>query len=145
MLSATIFAQFMLIGIDLGLAGFNMLFFPNTIWMILSNVAFIAAICTESFPCCLLCEFLLEDCSKLTDALFHSNWQTASRRYKSAVIYFLHRAQQPIKFMAGSIFTISVQSNIAVAKFAFSIITIVNQMNLGEKFKQNMDMGDQEP
>ncbi|XP_017024931.1 putative odorant receptor 59c [Drosophila kikkawai] len=141
MLSYTIFAQFMLVGIVLGLAGFNILFFPNTIWMILSNIAFILAICTETFPCCLLCEFLIEDCTKLSDALFHSNWLTATKRYKSAVIYFLQRTQQVIEFKAGSIFPISVQSNIAVAKFAFTIITIVNQMNLGEKFKTNRELG----
>ncbi|EDV36639.1 uncharacterized protein Dana_GF11845 [Drosophila ananassae] len=144
LLSTTIFAQFMLVGIVLGLAAFNILFFPNTFWMILANVSFILAICTETFPCCMLCEYIIEDCSNLTYALFHSNWSTANRRYKSALIYFLHRVQQPIEFKAGAIFPISVQSNITVAKFAFSIITVVKQMNLGEKFLNHKVSGEQE-
>ncbi|EDX08376.1 putative odorant receptor 59c [Drosophila simulans] len=144
-LSITIFAQFMLVGIDLGLASISILFFPNTIWTIMANVSFIVAICTESFPCCMLCEHLIEDSVHVSNALFHSNWITADRRYKSAVLYFLHRAQQPIQFTAGSIFPISVQSNIAVAKFAFTIITIVNQMNLGEKFFSDRSNGDINP
>ncbi|XP_016998705.2 putative odorant receptor 59c [Drosophila takahashii] len=145
-LSITIFAQFMLVGIDLGLAAISILFFPSTIWTIMANVSFILAICMESFPCCMLCEHLIEDCARVSDSLFHSNWLTADRRYKSTVIYFLHRVQQPIQFTAGAIFPISVQSNIAVAKFAFSIITIVNQMNLGEKFlNDKANGGEQEP
>uniref|UniRef100_A0A6P4ESY4 Odorant receptor n=1 Tax=Drosophila rhopaloa TaxID=1041015 RepID=A0A6P4ESY4_DRORH len=141
-LSITIFAQFMLVGMVLGLAAISILFFPNTIWTIMSNVAFMLAICMESFPCCMLCEYLIADCSNLSNAVFHSNWINAERRYKSAVIYFLHRVQQPIQFTAGFIFPISVQSNVAVAKFAFSIITIVNQMNLGEKFFNNGPNGE---
>ncbi|XP_052839861.1 putative odorant receptor 59c [Drosophila gunungcola] len=136
-LSVTIFAQFMLVGIDLGLAAISILYFPSTIWTIMANVSFILAVCLESFPCCMLCEHLIDDCAHVSDALFHSNWISAEKRYKSTVIYFLHRVQQPIEFTAGSIFPISVQSNIAVAKFAFTIITIVNQMNLGEKFFNN--------
>ncbi|XP_017073193.1 putative odorant receptor 59c [Drosophila eugracilis] len=144
-LSITIFAQFMLVGIDLGLASISILLFPNTIWTIMANVSFIIAICLESFPCCMLCEYLIEDCATLSDAVFHSNWLTADRRYKSTVVYFMHRVQQPIQFTAGAIFPISVQSNIAVAKFAFTIITIVNQMNLGEKFLNDRGNAELEP
>ncbi|XP_065719015.1 odorant receptor 59c isoform X1 [Drosophila suzukii] len=145
-LSITIFAQFMLVGIDLGLAAISILLFENTIWTVVASVSFIMAICMESFPCCMLCEHLIEDCVQVSDALFHSNWLTADRRYKSALLYFMHRVQKPIQFTAGAIFPISVQSNIAVAKFAFTIITIVKQMNLGEKFLNNRaNAGEVEP
>ncbi|XP_001361035.3 putative odorant receptor 59c [Drosophila pseudoobscura] len=135
-MSATIFAQFMLIGIVVGVASVNILFFTTSFWMTLSNIIFIAAICAESFPLCMTCELLIEDCESLASGIFHSNWMDAERRYRSAIIYFLHRVQQPIQFWAGAIFPISVQSNITVAKFAFSIITIVNQMNLADKFRK---------
>jgi len=136
----------MLVGIDLGLAAISILLFENTIWTVVASVSFIMAICMESFPCCMLCEHLIEDCVQVSDALFHSNWLTADRRYKSALLYFMHRVQQPIQFTAGAIFPISVQSNIAVAKFAFTIITIVKQMNLGEKFLNNRaNAGEVEP
>ncbi|KAI8038830.1 hypothetical protein M5D96_008739 [Drosophila gunungcola] len=73
-LSVTIFAQFMLVGIDLGLAAISILYFPSTIWTIMANVSFILAVCLESFPCCMLCEHLIDDCAHVSDALFHSNW-----------------------------------------------------------------------
>ncbi|XP_068144227.1 putative odorant receptor 59c [Drosophila tropicalis] len=136
MISATIFTQFMLIGMVLGLAIINIFFFSSSVWTAVANISFVFALLLETFPFCMNCELLIDDCQALTDAIFHSNWMDADRRYKSALVYFLHRVQQPIQFMAGAIFPISMQSNIAVAKFAFSIITIVNQMNLGEKFRE---------
>ncbi|XP_046867862.1 odorant receptor 42b-like [Drosophila willistoni] len=70
-------------------------------------------------------------------ALFHSNWIGSSRRYKSTLIQFIHNAQQPITFTAGSIFPICMQTNIKVAKLAFSVVTFIKQMNIVEKLMKN--------
>lgn len=58
----------------------------------------------------------MEDCEALTHAIFQSNWVDASRPYKTTLLYFLQNVQQPIVFIAGGIFQISMSSNISVRK-----------------------------
>lgn len=97
----------------------------------------------------------MDDCDELANGLFQSKWVDAEKRYKQTLIQFMHQAQQHILFIAGGIIPITMNSNITVsdplvyinttfkicstflkvAKFAFSIITIVKQMNLAEQFK----------
>ncbi|XP_033252276.1 odorant receptor 98a-like [Drosophila miranda] len=78
-----------------------------------------------TFPFYFTCDLLKDDCESLALAIFHSHWRSSSRRYKSSLIYFLHNAQMPISFTAGSIFSISLNTNITVAKLAFSVVTFV--------------------
>ncbi|KAH8388518.1 hypothetical protein KR093_008470, partial [Drosophila rubida] len=132
LLSRTIFCQFLVIGLLLGLC-FTNLFFFSDFWSGSATVIYIVGCTCESFPFCYICNTLIEDVEELTMKIFQSNWLGAPRRYKSSLIYFLHKAQQPIRFTAGSIFEISLGTNISLAKFAFSVVTIVQQFNLADK------------
>ncbi|EDW09464.1 odorant receptor 59b [Drosophila mojavensis] len=130
----TIFAQFLLIGLVLGLTLLNIFFFCN-FYQAVGSILFVLTILLQTFPFCYNCNLLIEDSDDLANAVFHSNWTEAEPRYKRTLITFIQHVQQPIVFVAGGIFPISMNSNISVAKFAFSIITIVKQMNLAEKFQ----------
>ncbi|XP_030382993.1 odorant receptor 59b-like [Scaptodrosophila lebanonensis] len=132
-ISLTIFAQFLLIGIVLGLTLINLFFFSD-FWRGVASVMFIVTILTQTFPFCYTCNFLMDDCDDLSKAIFQSNWIDAEPRYKRTLSYFMHNVQQPIVFLAGGTFPINMNTNISVAKFAFSIITIVRQMNLADRF-----------
>jgi len=92
----------------------NLLFFSNLLTG-LATAVFIVVLMIETFPFCYICELINEDCNKLTSAIFHSNWIDANKRYKSTLIFFLHQSQQSIKFIAGGIFPISMQTNIEVS------------------------------
>ncbi|KAH8406771.1 hypothetical protein KR222_000016, partial [Zaprionus bogoriensis] len=131
-ISGTIFSQFLVIGVGLGLAMMNLLFF-STLWTGVATSIFIFVLMIETFPFCYLCELIDDDCNELTSCIFYSNWVTANKRYKSTIIFFVHQTQQSIKFIAGGIFQISIRTNIEVAKLAFSVVTIVKQMNIIEK------------
>ncbi|KAH8350320.1 hypothetical protein KR084_008892, partial [Drosophila pseudotakahashii] len=133
-ISGTIFTQFLLIGLVLGLTLINVFFFSD-IWTGIASFMFVITILLQTFPFCYTCNLIMEDCESLTHAIFQSNWVDASRRYKTTLLYFLQNVQQPIVFIAGGIFQISMSSNISVAKFAFSVITITKQMNIADKFK----------
>ncbi|XP_034487869.1 odorant receptor 59b-like [Drosophila innubila] len=133
-ISGTIFVQFGLIGSVLGLSLINIFFFSN-LWRGLASILFVIAVLMETFPFCYNCNLLIDDCEEFGIRMFQSNWIDASPRYKSTLIHFLHQAQQPIVFIAGGIIPITLNSNIIVAKFAFSIFTIVREMNLAEQFK----------
>ncbi|KAH8280025.1 hypothetical protein KR018_001343, partial [Drosophila ironensis] len=133
-ITRTIFVQFLLIGICLGLSLINIILFAD-IWTALATVAYINGIMVQTFPFCYCCDLLKSDCQLLEMAIFHSNWIDTSRRYKRSLMFFLHNSQKPVAFTAGSIFPISTGVNIQVAKLAFSVVTFVNQMNLAEQLK----------
>ncbi|KAH8363510.1 hypothetical protein KR084_011060, partial [Drosophila pseudotakahashii] len=131
-IARTIFVQFLLIGICLGMAMINLLFFAD-IWTGLATVAYINGLMVQTFPFCFVCDLIKSDCEHLESAIFHSNWMHTSRRYKTSLIYFLKSSQNSIAFTAGSIFPISTSSNIKVAKLAFSVVTFVNQLNIADR------------
>lgn len=112
-ITRTIFIQFLLIGVCLGVSFINILFFAD-IWTALATVAYITGIMVQTFPFCYVCDLMKSDCDLLEMAIFHSNWLTSSREYKRTLIYFLHKSQKPVAFTAGSMFPISTSSNIQV-------------------------------
>ncbi|KAH8263434.1 hypothetical protein KR044_009112 [Drosophila immigrans] len=132
-ISGTIFVQFLLCGVVIGLSMINIIYFSN-FWTGLGIGVFICDLVLQTFPFCYICNMIITDCEQLTYCLFHSNWQTADRRYKTTFLYFLHNAQQPIVMTAGGVFIISLGTNITVAKLAFSVVTFVRQLNIAEKF-----------
>ncbi|XP_043863218.1 odorant receptor 59b-like [Drosophila mojavensis] len=133
-MSLTIFIQFLFIGIILGLNLVNILYFSD-LFRGLSSVIFVCAILVQTFPFCYYCDLLSSDCTDLANLLAQSNWFDASIKYKSTLRIFLLHAQQPIEFIAGGVFPISLKSNVQMAKFAFSVMTIVQRMNLTNRFK----------
>ncbi|XP_030081002.1 odorant receptor 42b [Drosophila hydei] len=133
-ISGTIFTQFLLCGLVLGLTLINVFFFSD-LWTGIASFLFVITALLQTFPFCYTCNLIMDDCEALSHALFQSNWIDSGPRYQSTLLYFLHNVQQPIAFIAGGIFPISMSSNISVAKFAFSVITIVKQMNIADKFK----------
>ncbi|XP_017036959.1 odorant receptor 85a [Drosophila kikkawai] len=135
MISATMFIQLLSVGLLLGLAALSMQFYNTAIERFVSG-AYTIAILSQTFPFCYVCEQLSSDCDSLTNTLFHSQWLGTERRYKTTMLYFIQNAQQSILFTAGGIFPICLNTNIKMAKFAFSVVTIVNKMDLAEKFRR---------
>ncbi|XP_017844702.1 odorant receptor 59b [Drosophila busckii] len=133
-ISATIFVQFLLVGIILGITLVNIFFF-STFWEAVSSFVYLVAVLMETFPFCYICNMFIDDCYDMSNAIFTSNWMDAEPRYKSTLIFFMTNTQRPFMFTAGGIFPITVQSNVVFAKFAFSIITIVQQFDLGSKLQ----------
>ncbi|XP_060647188.1 odorant receptor 42b-like [Drosophila nasuta] len=135
LISSTIFFQFLVVGVVLGLSFTNLIYFSDLLSGIV-NLAYIFGCCCQTFPFCYTCNLLEEDVDRLTLSIFQSNWLSASRRYKVSLVYFLHKAQQPLKFTAGSIFEISLRTNISLAKLAFSVVTFVQKFNLAAKMER---------
>ncbi|XP_034484441.1 odorant receptor 59b-like [Drosophila innubila] len=132
-MSRTIFVQFLLIGIVLGIILINVLYFSD-IYRAISSIVFFTGVMLETFPFCYFCDSLVDDCAELSNLLCQSNWLDAEPKYKLTLRIFLQNLQQPIIFIAGGIIRISVTSNINVAKFAFSVMTVVQNLNLADRF-----------
>ncbi|XP_033153658.1 odorant receptor 42a [Drosophila mauritiana] len=135
-ISGTIFVQFLVVGLVLGFTLINIVLFAN-LGSAIAALSFMAAVLLETTPFCILCNYLTEDCYKLADALFQSNWIDEEKRYQKTLMYFLQKLQQPITFMAMNVFPISVGTNISVTKFSFSVFTLVKQMNIAEKLTKS--------
>ncbi|XP_033149826.1 odorant receptor 59b [Drosophila busckii] len=133
-ISRTIFVQFVIIGSVLGLTLMTLLFVDN-FWQCLPMIVSFMAILLQTFPFCYLCDLFVDDFKQLSNAVWATPWIDAEPRYKSTLRIFIQHVQRPIVFIAGGIFPISMKSNIHVAKFAFSVITILQQQNLAERFE----------
>jgi len=104
-ISRSLFVQFTAMGFVLACTLINLMFFANFLTA-LSLTWYMATCVLQSFPICLTCDQILEDCNKLSLTIFHSNWIGAERRYTSALKHFIHNAQQPIRFMGGGVLPI---------------------------------------
>lgn len=113
-ISRTTFVQFLFVGLLFGLTMINLMFFVD-LWTGIASVAYVIALFFQTFPFCFTCNLIESDCESLALAIFQSHWVDATRRYKSALIYFLQNVQQSISFTAGSIFPISLNTNIKVS------------------------------
>lgn len=118
-ISGTIFVQFLVVGLVLGFTLINIVLFAN-LGSAIAALSFMAAVLLETTPFCVLCNYLTEDCYKLADALFQSNWIDNEKRYKKTLMYFLQKLQQPITFMAMNVFPISVGTNISVSTITYT-------------------------
>lgn len=150
--NGTIFIQFLLIGLVLGITLVNVLLFSE-LFRALASIVYVVVVLMETFPFCYLCDLLAEDCYDLSNLLGHSYWIDAEPKYKFTLRIFMLHLQNPIRFKAGGTFPISMNSNIKVsiiyifkafnmfnnvlqvAKFAVSVITIVKKLNLAERFQ----------
>jgi len=111
MISATMFIQLLSVGLLLGLAAVSVQFY-NTVMERLVSGVYAIAILSQTFPFCYVCEQLNSDCESLTNAVFHSKWIGADRRYRTTMLYLIHNVQQSILFTAGGIFPICLNTNI---------------------------------
>lgn len=113
-ISGTIFIQLLVVGLVLGFTIINIVMFANFASRI-AALSFMTAVLLQTTPFCILCNYLADDCMKLADALFESNWIYQDERYKKTVLQFLQALQHPIVFTAGNVFTISVATNLNVS------------------------------
>lgn len=103
--SRSLFVQFTAMALVLALTLIHLMFFAN-FFTGLSTIWYLTACIMQSFPICLTCDLIIEDCNDLAMAIFHSNWNSAEKRYKMTLIYFTQSAQKPIRFIGGGVLPI---------------------------------------
>ncbi|KAL9875707.1 odorant receptor 42a-like isoform 1-T1 [Glossina fuscipes fuscipes] len=136
-ISGTMFVQFLIIGIILGVTTIHIVLFAN-FFAIVASLFYVASILAETFPCSYLANSLMDDSDELSLAIFHSGWPNEEPRYKQVVVFFLQHTQKTLVLTAMKIFPITMNSNINVVKFAFSVYTLISQMDLKQKLKDSV-------
>nr|QKN21013.1 odorant receptor [Bactrocera correcta] len=136
--SITLFIQFLVAATVLCVCMLNLFLFADASHRAQTIVYYLCVLMQTSLPC-FYASMLEMDCAKLPDAIFHCNWWKMNKRSRSVLIYFLHRAQKEISFVALKFFQINVGTFLSIAKFSFSLYTFMNQMGLGQNIKNQLE------
>ncbi|XP_061393086.1 odorant receptor 7a-like [Musca vetustissima] len=136
-ISITIFVQFTITASLLGSTLINILIFATNTASIVASCFYVLAVVVEVFPLCYYAQCLMEENNRLSNAIFHSNWIYQSKRYRKMLIFFMQRSQKVIEFTAGKLFPITLSSFLSIAKFSFSLYTLIKEMDLKERYGLN--------
>ncbi|XP_016962527.1 odorant receptor 7a [Drosophila biarmipes] len=134
-ISRTIFVQFLITAAIMGTTMINIFIFANTNTKI-ASIIYLMAVTLQTAPCCYQATSLMLDNEKLALAIFQCQWLGQSARFRKMLLYYLHRAQQPITLTAMKLFPINLATYFSIAKFSFSLYTLIKGMNLGERFNK---------
>ncbi|KAI8035183.1 odorant receptor 7a [Drosophila gunungcola] len=132
-ISRTIFVQFLITAAIMGTTMINIFIFANTNTKI-ASIIYLMAVTLQTAPCCYQATSLMLDNEKLALAIFQCQWLGQSPQFRKMLLYYLHRAQQPITLMAMKLFPINLATYFSIAKFSFSLYTLIKGMNLDERF-----------
>ncbi|XP_053953643.1 odorant receptor 42b-like [Anastrepha ludens] len=122
-ISITLFTQFATTAITV-LNWFGDVEFPENI----ISFAFFSCQLMQILPCCYCASHLIADCDLLPNAIFHSNWIEQDRRFRKTVLFFIQRAQNPMRFSCLKLFSVSLATGVAIGKFAFSLYTFIQEV-----------------
>ncbi|EDV44442.1 uncharacterized protein Dana_GF20326 [Drosophila ananassae] len=131
-ISRTIFVQFLITAAIMGTTMINIFIFANTNTKI-SSIIYLMAVTLQTAPCCYQATSLMLDNEHLALAICQSRWLGQSARFRKMLLFYLHHAQQPITLTAMKLFPINLATYFSIAKFSFSLYTLIKGMNLGER------------
>lgn len=157
MISKSIFFQLAVYSTILCICMLNMLIFADTTY-ILVTLVYLIPVLSQTIPSCYQASMLEAESTKLSVAIFHTNWWNLDKRCHKLLIYFIQRSQQEMVFTAVKLFQISLKTNLTVsdtcandismlhlpiyniyfsqiAKFSFTLYTFINKMGIGETWK----------
>ncbi|XP_054728310.1 odorant receptor 7a-like [Anastrepha obliqua] len=132
-ISVTIFIQFMVTACCIGTTLINIGIFANEFSSRIASCIYILAVVVEIFPTCYYAQCLIDDSNQLSNVIFHSQWIDQSKEYRQLLIFFMQRAQRPMYLTAGKLFPVTLNSFVSIAKFSFSLYTLIEKMNLKER------------
>lgn len=114
-ISRTIFVQFLITAAIMGTTMINIFIFANTNTKI-ASIIYLSAVTLQTAPCCYQATSLRVDNEELALAIFQCRWLGQSARFRKMLLYYLHRAQQPIALTAMKLFPINLATYFSVSE-----------------------------
>nr|QKN21351.1 odorant receptor [Bactrocera dorsalis] len=136
--SLTLFVQFVVVAAALCVSMLNCFVFADRQQQVVTAIYYFGVI-MQIMPTCYQASMIEADSAKLPDAIFHSNWLAMDKRSRKLIIYFIHRAQKNITFVALKFFNINLTTNLSIVKFAFSLYTWMSNMGFGQNLKELLE------
>ncbi|XP_063925617.1 odorant receptor Or1-like [Zophobas morio] len=95
----------------------------------LSHMFYIHGITTQIFLYCWFGNELEVKSSRIPNAVYESNWIYQPPKVKRNIIFFCIRCQRPIKITAIKLFSLSLQTFIAIMRSAYSYFALLSNVN----------------
>ncbi|KAM7350226.1 uncharacterized protein ACRADG_008860 [Cochliomyia hominivorax] len=135
-ISITIFVQFAITAVILGTTLINIFVFADTSTQI-ASVVYVMAVLVQTSPCAYQATCLMADNEELSLAIFHCEWFGKNKRFRKMLIFFMMRSQIPMALKALKLFPITLNTSLSIARFSFSLYTLIKNMDFGEEMKQS--------
>ncbi|XP_073828356.1 odorant receptor 7a-like [Musca autumnalis] len=132
-ISRTIFLQFSITAAMLSITLINIAIFSTHIAATAASSIYVVVVLVEIFPLCYYAQCLVYDSDTLATEIFHSSWILKDKRYRKMLVFFMQRTQKSMELWAGKIIPVNLSSFISIAKFSFSLYTLIKQMGIKER------------
>ncbi|XP_037941797.1 odorant receptor 2a-like [Teleopsis dalmanni] len=128
-ISTSMCVQFLITALVLCSSTIYLISYSRSIAELIVFPAHLFALLIEIFPCCWYMDELQKETSNLTTAVYSCKWYEQNQKFKRAIIVFMQNTQKPKVIMAGGLAPVTLQSFVAIIKFAFSLYTLLSNLN----------------
>ncbi|XP_039957998.1 odorant receptor 33b-like [Bactrocera neohumeralis] len=128
-LSGIYFIQFLSTGLGLSMPAIAFVGGNFSFSHVIKFLIIFGAIIIEVAPCCWFMDEVLFEMRRLTNAMFSCRWYEQNLKFRNALIIFMQRSQIAQPVLAGNLIPVSLETFTNIIKFAFSLFTLLNQLN----------------
>jgi odorant receptor len=92
-------------------------------------ITFIALMILEIYVPFYFCNELSVASSKLSAAVFHSNWIKKTQRYKNSMLILMENLKKDMKINAFGVFDVSLDNFLKIVNSAYSLFALLKKLN----------------
>jgi len=116
--------QFISSGVNISITLVNILFFAENNFAVTYYGVYFLSMVLELFPCCYYGTLISVEMSKLTYAIYSSNWMGMDRGYCRTMLIFMQLTLTEVQIKAGGMIGIGMNAFFATVRLAYSFFTL---------------------
>nr|NP_523458.3 odorant receptor 23a [Drosophila melanogaster]P81912.1 RecName: Full=Odorant receptor 23a [Drosophila melanogaster]AAD26360.1 odorant receptor DOR64 [Drosophila melanogaster]AAF51230.3 odorant receptor 23a [Drosophila melanogaster] len=125
LVSYPMMVQFMVIGINIAITLFVLIFYVETLYDRIYYLCFLLGITVQTYPLCYYGTMVQESFAELHYAVFCSNWVDQSASYRGHMLILAERTKRMQLLLAGNLVPIHLSTYVACWKGAYSFFTLM--------------------
>ncbi|XP_017049053.1 odorant receptor 33b [Drosophila ficusphila] len=116
--------QFISSGVNISITLVNILFFAENNFAVTYYGVYFISMVLELFPCCYYGTLISIEMSRLTYAVYSSNWIGMDRGYCRTLLIFMQLTLKEVQIQAGGMIGIGMNAFFATVRLAYSFFTL---------------------
>ncbi|XP_017011947.2 odorant receptor 33b [Drosophila takahashii] len=116
--------QFISSGVNISITLVNILFFAENNFAVTYYGVYFLSMVLELFPCCYYGTLISVEMSRLTYAIYSSNWMGMDRGYCRTLLIFMQLTLAEVQIKAGGMIGIGMNAFFATVRLAYSFFTL---------------------
>ncbi|XP_037709915.1 odorant receptor 33b [Drosophila subpulchrella] len=116
--------QFISSGVNISITLVNILFFAENNFAVTYYGVYFLSMVLELFPCCYYGTLISVEMSRLTYAIYSSNWMGMDRGYCRTMLIFMQLTLTEVQIKAGGMIGIGMNAFFATVRLAYSFFTL---------------------